>query len=52
MAEVPDSSARDPAVGGPAPGLRRTDFHAAIRRNGRNTIWLCLIMVLIGGGLR
>ncbi len=32
-------------------GIKRTDFHAAIRRNGRNTIWLCLIMVLLGGGL-
>ncbi|MDH3474912.1 MAG: M48 family metallopeptidase [Rhodospirillales bacterium] len=33
----------------PAPGIRRTDFHAAIRRNERNTVWLCLVMVLIGG---
>ena len=32
-------------------GLRRTDFHAAIRRNERNTVWLCLIMVVIGGSL-
>lgn len=29
-------------------GLRSTDFHAAIRRNERNTLWLCLIMVVIG----
>lgn len=36
---------------GPAPGLRRTDFHAAIRRNNRNTVWLCALMALIGAGL-
>jgi len=32
-------------------GLRHTDFHAAIRRNNRNTAWLCVLMVLIGAGL-
>jgi heat shock protein HtpX len=35
-------------VEAPAGALARTDFHAAIRRNERNTVWLCLIMVLIG----
>jgi len=29
-------------------GLARTDFHAAIRRNARNTFWLCLLLVLVG----
>ncbi len=29
-------------------GLRRTDFHGAIRRNQRNTVWLCAVMVLVG----
>ena len=29
-------------------GLRRTDFHGAIRRNQRNTVWLCAAMVLVG----
>lgn len=31
-----------------APGLARTDFHAAIRRNAWNTIWLCLILASVG----
>ena len=31
-----------------ASGLARTDFHAAIRRNAWNTIWLCLLLVLVG----
>jgi heat shock protein HtpX len=51
MAEAPEGRTPDPAGGGPAAGLRRTDFHAAIRRNERNTVWLCLVMVLLGGGL-
>ncbi len=34
-----------------AAGLSRTDFYAAIRRNERNTFWLCLVMLLIGAGL-
>jgi len=29
-------------------GLARTDFHAAIRRNARNTFLLCLLLVLVG----
>lgn len=37
------------AAGSTQVGLRSTDFHAAIRRNERNTIWLCLVMVVIGG---
>ncbi len=38
-----------PSPSGPAAsGLARTDFHAAIRRNGWNTFWLCLILVLVG----
>lgn len=32
----------------PSGALERTDFHSAIRRNERNTVWLCLVMVLIG----
>ncbi|MDJ0946124.1 MAG: M48 family metallopeptidase [Kiloniellales bacterium] len=32
-----------------AVGLSRTDFYAAIRRNERNTFWLCLVMLSIGG---
>ncbi len=34
-----------------AAGLSQTDFYAAIRRNERNTFWLCLAMLLIGAGL-
>ena len=34
-----------------AAGLAQTDFYAAIRRNERNTVWLCLAMLLIGAGL-
>ena len=37
--------AEAPATAG---GLTRTDFYAAIRRNERNTFWLCLAMLLIG----
>jgi len=30
--------------------LRRTDFHAAIRANKRATVYLCVFLVLLGGG--
>lgn len=40
---------RDGPTAGDAPGIRGTDFHAAIRKNESRTVWLCLLMVLIGG---
>ncbi|HEX7006991.1 MAG TPA: M48 family metallopeptidase [Alphaproteobacteria bacterium] len=42
--------ARTHAVDVPArgPGLRRTDFHAAIRANRRNTTVLCVSLILLG----
>ncbi len=43
--------ATDPDSPWSAQVLRRTDFHAAIRRNERHTFWLCVLMVAIGGGL-
>ncbi len=49
MAELPDGKPFEPTA--PAPGLTRTDFYAAIRRNKRNTVWLCMIMIVIAGGL-
>ena len=33
------------------PGLTRTDFHAAIRANRRNTTILCVGLILVGGVL-
>ena len=49
MAEPPDGGSSEST--GLARGLRRTDFYAAIRRNERNTLWLCTIMIVIAGGL-
>lgn len=43
MADAPGSAAPD--------RLRHTDFYAAIRRNERNTLLLCLLMLLIGAVL-
>lgn len=32
-------------------GLKRTDFHAAIRENRRNTTFLCAGLISVGGVL-
>ena len=44
-----DGPARPAGGAAPARGLTRTDFHGAIAANRRNTTFLCLGLILIGG---